>query len=158
MSSGNIYMTPEGYEEAQKKLEALKQQRMEVSEEIGRARGFGDISENAEYHAAKEKQALVEERIAELENKLSRAQIMDDVDAPSDKVLLGTTVTLADTSGDLEMTYTMVSELESDPDAGKISITSPIGQAALGHKEGDVISVDLPKGVMEFTIKKIERL
>ena len=157
MSGGNIYMTPEGYEKSCKKLEELKQRRIEISEEIGVARGFGDISENAEYDAAKEKQALVETRIAELESKLNRAQVMDDSDAPSDKVLLGTTVTLADVSGDLEMTYTMVSELESDPDEGRISITSPIGQAALGHKEGEVISVDLPKGVMEFEIRKIER-
>jgi len=157
MSGGSIYMTPEGYEKAKKRLESLEEQRMEISEEIGRARGFGDISENAEYDAAKDKQALVEERIAELESKLNRAQVMDDTDGPSDKVLLGTTVTLADTSGDMEMTYTLVSELESDPDGGKISIESPVGKAALGHKEGDTIRVELPKGVMEFTIQKIER-
>ena len=150
-------MTPEGYEKAKKKLAALKDQRLEVSEEIGIARGFGDISENAEYHAAKEKQAFIEGRIGELESKLNRAQVMDGTEGPSDQVLLGTTVTMVDASGDLEMTYTMVSELESDPDGGEISIASPIGQAALGHKEGDVISVDLPKGVMELTVTKIER-
>ena len=94
-------------------------------------------------------------RVAELEDKLSRVEIMDDNDAPSDKVLLGTTVTL-DSDG-LEMTYTMVSALEADPDAGKISVDSPIGSAALGHSEGDVITVQLPKGPMEFTIRRITR-
>jgi transcription elongation factor GreA len=155
MSMGEKYISREGFEAAQKELDELKKKRYEVAAEIGKAREFGDISENAEYHAAKERQGFIEKQIAELEDKLSRVEIMDDNDAPSDRVLLGTTVTL-DSDG-LEMTYTMVSALEADPDAGKISIDSPIGSGALGHKEGDVITVELPKGPMEFTIKKITR-
>jgi len=151
------YMSREGYEKARERLEQLKRQREEISEEIGRARGFGDISENAEYDAAKEKQALVEKQIADLESRLSRVQVLDDAEVPTDKALLGAAVTIRDEETDVEMTYTLVSELESDPDAGKISISSPVGKALLGRGEGEVVRVELPRGVREFRIVKIER-
>ncbi len=151
------YVSPEGYAEAQKKLEALKDQRVEISAEIGRAIDFGDISENAEYDAAKDKQALVEARIADLESKLSRAQVIDNSFLPDDKVLVGATVTLEDLSDGEEIEYTVVSALEADPDRDKISVDSPVGQALLTHEVGDTVEIQVPVGTLTYKVLKIER-
>jgi transcription elongation factor GreA len=151
------YMSPEGYAEALKRLEALKDKRVEISAEIGRAIGFGDISENAEYDAAKDKQAMVESRIGELESKLSRAQVIDNSTLPDDKILVGTTVTLEDLSDGEEIEYTMVSALEADPDLDKISVDSPVGQALLTHEVGDTVKIEVPVGTLKYKVLKIER-
>lgn len=156
--SDNIYMTRKGYDEALQRLEALKNQREDIAKEIGRARAFGDISENAEYDAAKDKQGLNEGRIHDLENQLAIAQVMGDNETlPSDKVLVGITVTIVDVSDGEVSEYTMVSPLEADPDQGRISTQSPLGQALLGRKVGEVAELKAPRGTMKYKIKKIVR-
>lgn len=158
MSMQRIYLTRKGYEELCEKLEFLKTvRRREISKEIGKAIAQGDISENAEYDAAKEAQALNEERVAELEDKLSRAQIIDDEDIPKDKAYIGATLTLKDLNSGEEIKYTLLSELEADYEQGKISVTSPVGKALLGHKENDIVEVRIPAGTLKYKILKISR-
>ena len=158
MSMQRIYLTRKGYEELCEKLEFLKTvRRREISKEIGKAIAQGDISENAEYDAAKEAQALNEERVAELEDKLSRAQIIDDEDIPKDKAYIGATLTLKDLNSGEEIKYTLLSELEADYEQGKISVISPVGKALLGHKENDIVEVRIPAGTLKYKILKISR-
>lgn len=158
MRIGYTYLTREGYEKLRKKLEHLKTvRRREISKEIGKAIAHGDISENAEYDAAKEAQALTEKRIAELENKLGYARIIDDEDIPKDQVLIGATAKLKDLDSREELQYTLVSELEADFSQGKISITSPVGKGLLGHKENETVEIKIPAGILRYQILKITR-
>ena len=158
MSRGDTYLTREGHEKLKKDLAYLKNVcRRKISREIGEAIAHGDISENAEYEAAKEEQGLNEKRIAELQGKLSRVQIIDDEDIPKDKVLIGATVKLKDLHSKEELQYTLVSEVEADYSQGKISITSPVGQGLLGHKENQTVKVKTPAGVLKYKILKISR-
>lgn len=158
MGAQGLYLTPEGYEKLRKELEYLKNvRRRELSEEIGRAIAQGDISENAEYDAAKEAQALNEKRIAELEEKLSNAQIIDDENIPKDEVRIGAKVLLKDLDSKKEFEYTLVSELEADLSQGKISVTSPVGRGLLGHKENETVEIKIPAGVLRYKILKITR-
>jgi transcription elongation factor GreA len=158
MSDANVYLTREGYEKLLRELEHFKTvRRRELSEAIGQARAMGDISENAEYDAAKDAQALNEKRIAELEEKLARAQIVDDAGISKDEVLFGATVTLKDLDTDEQLQYLLVSELEADYNQGKISVTSPVGEALLGHKENDIVEVKVPAGKLRYKILKITR-
>ena len=158
MNIGYIYLTREGYEKLRKKLEHLKTvRRREISKEIGKAIAHGDISENAEYDAAKEAQALTEKRIAELENKLGCVRIIDDEDIPKDQVLIGATVKLKDLDSGEELRYTLVSELEADFSQGKISVTSPVGKGLLGHRENESIEIKIPAGILRYQILKITR-
>jgi transcription elongation factor GreA len=151
-------MTQKGYDEALKRLEELKNLRDEIAQEIGRARAFGDISENAEYDAAKDKQGMNERRIHDLENQLAVAQIMGAHEVlPTDKVLVGITVTIEDVSDGEVSEYTMVSPLEADPDQGRISIQSPLGQALLGRAVGDIAELKVPRGAIKYKITRIER-
>lgn len=154
----DTYVTRDGYEKIRKELEFLKSvKRRELSKEIAKARSHGDISENAEYEAAKEAQGLNEKRIAELEEKLSRTQILDDSDIPKDEALLGASIKLKDIDTSEEMVYTLVSELEADFSQGKISVTSPVGRALLGHKKGEAINIDVPAGKLRYKILEITR-
>ena len=154
----NIHLSPEGYEKLRKELESLKTvKRRELSKAIGEARAHGDISENAEYDAAKDAQGLNEKRIAELEEKLSNAQILDDTDMPKDQALIGATVELKDLDSGEELRYTMVSELEADFSQGKISVTSPIGEGLLGHKVNETVEIEVPAGILKYKIVKISR-
>ena len=157
MAGDTIYMSSEGYEKARQELDKLKERRGEISKAIGVAREFGDISENAEYDSAKEEQAFNEKKIAELEDKLARAQILDTSKLPEGKVVIGTTVLLEDMEDGFEMEYTIVSELEADPSSGTISIKSPVAQGLLGHAEGDEVEIEVPKGTLQYKIKKITR-
>lgn len=158
MNIGYVYLTREGYEKLRKKLEHLKTvRRREISKEIGKAIAHGDISENAEYDAAKEAQALTEKRIAELENKLGCVRIIDDEDIPKDQVLIGATVKLKDLDSGEELRYTLVSELEADFSQGKISVTSPVGKGLLGHRENESIEIKIPAGILRYQILKITR-
>ncbi len=158
MGKENIYLNQEGYEKIRKKIEFLKTiRRRELSKEIGTARAHGDISENAEYDAAKEAQGLNEKRIAELEEKLARVQIFDDKDIPKDKALIGATVKLKDLNSKEEFQYTLVSELEIDFSQGKISITSPVGKGLLGHKQNEIVDIKTPAGIVKYKILKISR-
>lgn len=155
---GAIYLTSEGYENLKKELKFLKTtRRRQLSEEIGRAREFGDLSENAEYDAAKEAQAFNEKKIAELEEKLAHAQILDESAMAKDRALIGATVTLKDLDSKEELRYTLVSELESDFSQGKISVTSPVGKALLGHKKDEVVEVKIPAGTLKYKIAEISR-
>lgn len=158
MGLGDIYLTREGYEKLTKELEYLKTtRRRELSKAIGAARAHGDISENAEYDAAKEAQGLNEKKIAELEDKLSRGRILDDEDMPKDEALLGATVTLQDLDTEEEVVYMLVSEEEADYTEGKISANSPVGQALLGHKVGSTLEIKVPAGILKYKVLKISR-
>jgi transcription elongation factor GreA len=157
MSSGNIYLTKAGYEKLSQELEKLKNKRKEISKAIGEARAHGDLSENAEYDAAKEAQALNEKKIAELEEKLSRARILEEKDIPQDQIFLGATVTLRDLDTGEEFQYTLVSEMEADLAENKISITSPVGKGLLKHKVGEIVEIKVPAGILSYQILKIER-
>jgi transcription elongation factor GreA len=158
MGLGDVYLTRQGHEKLAKDLEYLKTtKRREISKAIGVARAHGDISENAEYDAAREAQGLNEKRIAELEDKLARGRIIDDEDIPKDQVLVGATVRLCDLDTNEEISYTLVSEEEADYTQGKISLTSPVGAALLGHKAGSIVEIKVPAGILKYKVIKISR-
>lgn len=153
------YLSKEGYEKLDAELRDLKTRgRKEIAEEISEARAKGDLSENAEYDAAKEAQGHLEKKIAELENTLATASIIDEKNIDDTKAYLLSTVTILNKNTDKEMKYTLVSKDEADFKAGKISVDSPIGQAILGKEVGDVVDVKVPAGKLTLEIKKIERL
>ena len=154
----DIYLTRGGYEKLMEELDFLKnKKRRGLSKAIGEARAHGDISENAEYDAAKEAQGLNEKRIAELESKLAQARILDDEDITSDEVLIGATVTLKDLDSQEVLEYMLVSETEADYAEGKVSVTSPVGEGLLNHKEKDIVEIKVPAGFLRFEILKIRR-
>lgn len=158
MSSGNVYLTHEGYEKLRKELEYLQNvKRKEFSKAIGEARLHGDLSENAEYTYAKEAQALNEKKIAELEDKLSRAKLIDENAMSKDEILIGAKVGLKDLDSGEELEYCLVSEEEADYSSGKISVTSPVGQALIGHKENETVKIKVPAGTLRYKILKISR-
>ena len=152
-----MYLTHEGHEKLEKKLKNLKAKRTKLSEAIGKARDHGDISENAEYDAAKDAQGLNEKRIAELENSLANAQILDDSQMKKDEALLGATVKIKDLDSGEESTYTLVAELEADYSQGKISVESPIGKGLLGHKKGATVEIEVPAGTLKYKVISISR-
>lgn len=156
--AGEVYLTKEGFEKLQKELERLKTvERVRISKAIGEARLLGDISENAEYDSAKDAQAHCEARIAELEEKLARVRIIENENIPKDKAFIGAIVTLIDMDSEVEERYTLVSHEEANYDQGKISIQSPIGKALLGKSLNEVVSINVPAGVLKYKIIKIER-
>ena len=153
-----VYLTRAGYEKLVNELEQLKNvERRKISKAIGEARLQGDISENAEYDAAKDAQAHCEARIAELEMKLSNVRIIEDQNIPSDKVYIGALVTVEDAQTKEKSTYMLVSPEESDYEQNKLSIFSPIGQGLMGHAVGDQIDVKVPAGDLTLTIMAIKR-
>lgn len=155
---GDIYLTKEGYNKLMEELEYLKTtRRRELSKAIGEARAQGDISENAEYDAAKDAQGLNEKRIAELEEKLSSAQILDDANMPKDEVLIGAKVKLKDLDTGEELEYTLVSEVEADYSLGKISVSSPVGKGLLNHKLNETVEIKIPAGILRYQILSISR-
>lgn len=154
--SDRLPMTQTGYEKIQTEVKHLKSvERPSIVKEIEIARAHGDLSENAEYHAAKEKQGHVEGRIAILEDKLARAQVIDPTGQSTDAVRFGLTVDLEDAGTGEELTYTILGEEEADAANGKISISSPIARALLGKQVGDSVTVRVPKGTREFEILEI---
>lgn len=158
MAGGHITLTREGRDKICKELDKLKsEKRREIAKALAEARAHGDLSENAEYDAAKEAQAMNEKRIRELEDTLARARIIDEKDIPKDEALLGATVTVKDTSSGEEFDYMLVSEEEADFMENKISVSSPVGKALLGHKVGDEVDVEVPAGTIKYTITKITR-
>ena len=152
----NIFLTREGREKLIKEMEQLQKRKPQIQEEIARAREHGDLKENAEYHAAKEALTNLMRRMADLNDKLSRARLIDEQNIDAGKVLIGATVTIKDEDGE-EFTYSLVDSEESNPDENKISVQSPLAQGLLEHKEGDICIVDLPAGKRKFEIVKISR-
>lgn len=158
MEEKDVFLTAEGLKKLEVELEELKTvKRQEIAEKIKIARDFGDLSENSEYDEAKNEQALLEERIAKIDNMIANAKIIDEQEIDTNLVNLGNTVTLVVKSTGKEMTYTIVGSAESDPLSGKISNESPVGRAILGKKKGNTVQVQLPNGnVMDYKIKKIK--
>ena len=151
-----VILTKEGKEELEKRLEFLKvTKRAEITERIKTAREFGDLSENAEYDAAKNEQAMIEGEILEIENKLKYAVIIKDSAIKTGLVSLGSKVDFVDDDTNEEFTYEIVGTTEADVELGRISNESPIGNALLGRKAGDNVKVTVPAGVTSITVKKV---
>ena len=151
-----VILTKEGKEELEKRLEYLKvEKRAEITERIKTAREFGDLSENAEYDAAKNEQAMIEGEILEIENKLKYAVIIKDSATKKGTVSLGSKVDFIDDETGELLTYEIVGTTEADVESGRISNESPVGNALLGRKAGDKISVKVPMGITNLTIKKV---
>ena len=148
-------MLQEGFEKLQEQLKSLKAERPEIIDSIEEARAHGDLSENAEYHAAKERQGQVEASIADLEDKLSRAQIIDPSMLSGDKIVFGATVTLLD-EDDKPVRYQIVGQAEADAKEGKISYNSPLGRALIGRKIDDEVEVTVPAGDKFYLVSNIE--
>jgi transcription elongation factor GreA len=152
-----IPMTASGYSALEVELRHRQQvERPRIIQQITEARGHGDLSENAEYHAAKETQSLNEGRIAELEDKISRAEVIDVSKLSGDTITFGATVTLVDEDTDEKKAWQIVGETEADAKAGRISITSPLGRALIGKKKGASVEVNTPKGAKAYEVLKVE--
>ncbi|MCL2761396.1 MAG: transcription elongation factor GreA [Desulfuromonadales bacterium] len=152
-----VPMTKEGFDILQEELKRLiREERPQVIQDIAEARAHGDLSENAEYDAAKNKQGFIEGRINELQDKLARAYVVDLANLTPDKVVFGATITLYDTQNDEEVTYKIVGEEEADIKVGKISCTSPVGKALIGHRLDDTVRVKVPSGLKEYEITDIK--
>jgi transcription elongation factor GreA len=149
-------MLAEGYEKLQSEVRHLKTvERPAIIDAIEEARGHGDLSENAEYHAAKERQGHVESQIADLEDRLSRAMVIDPKTLSGDKVIFGATVHLIDDSKK-KIKYQIVGQTEADAKMGRISYSSPLGRALIGRSVGDDVEVSAPSGDKYYVIKKVE--
>lgn len=154
--SGKVPMTKEGYGKLNEELDRLKtKERPAVIKEIETARAFGDLSENAEYHAAKNKQSFIEGKIGSINDKLARAEVIDISKIPRNRVVFGITVVLEDMETFKEVKYQLVGEDEADVDNGKISITSPVARALIGKEPDDTAVVVTPKGKKEYTILEL---
>lgn len=152
-----VPMTVLGYQKLKEEVKRLKSvDRPETSKAIEVARAHGDLSENAEYTAAKEKQSFIEGRIAEIESKLALAQVIDPATLSGDRVVFGATVTLQDTNTEEEVTYQIVGLDEADLKAGKISVTSPMARAMIGKHEGDEFTMKSPKGDRDYEIVRVQ--
>jgi transcription elongation factor GreA len=152
-----VPMTAEGYNALEAELKTLKSvERPSVIAAISEARTHGDLSENAEYHAAKERQSFIEGRIAEIEDKIARAQVIDVTRLSGATIKFGATVTVLDEDTEDEAVYKIVGEDEANVRAGKVSITSPIARALIGKEVGDVVEVSAPGGAKSYEILKIE--
>ena len=156
--ANEIVMTKEGYDDLVKELNELKTtRRAEISEKIRVARGFGDLSENSEYDEAKNEQAIVEARILTLENQLKNVKIIEKSDTVKGTVSLGSFVTIRDVEFGDEMTYRIISSVESSNDMSTITDESPVGKALLDHKAGETVEVTIPSGAqIEYQIIKVE--
>ncbi|MBN2831620.1 MAG: transcription elongation factor GreA [Candidatus Omnitrophica bacterium] len=153
-----IYLTRSGHRKLLEELEYLKTvKRRQLSKAIGEARSHGDISENAEYDAAKDAQGLNEKKISELEEKLTYAKILDDTNMSKDEVLIGAKVKLKDLDTGEELEYMLVSGEEADYESGKISIASPIGSSLLNHKLNEIVEIKIPAGILKYKILQISR-
>jgi transcription elongation factor GreA len=147
-----VPMTPSGADKLRNELSRLKEERPKISREIGIARDHGDLSENAEYHAAKDRQGMVEARIKDIEDKLARAEIIDPSKLAGDKVRFGATVTLTNLDTDEEATYKIVGADEANIDEGSISVSAPLARALIGKSPGDEVTVNLPGGTRSYEI------
>jgi transcription elongation factor GreA len=152
-----VPMTGEGYQALDEELKRLKSvERPNVIAAIAEARSHGDLSENAEYHAAKERQGWIEGRIAEIEDKMARAQVIDVSKLSGGQVKFGATVSVVDEDTEEEARYQIVGEHEADVKMGKISVTSPLARGMIGKEVGDVVEINTPGGVKAYEILKLE--
>ncbi len=153
-----LLVTQEGYDKIVAEYDELVSvKRAEVAERIKEAISYGDISENAEYDSAKNEQAELEERIHELEEMLRKAKIVSEEEMKGDKVNIGLKVTVKDTDTGEKEVFSIVGATESDPFSGKISTESPVGKALIGKKKGETVAVEIPDGVLNYKIMKIEK-
>jgi transcription elongation factor GreA len=155
--SNEMPITKEGFDKVQEELDHLiKVEREELKVVIAEARELGDLKENAEYHAAKEKQGVVEGRIMQLQGVIANALVIVPSEVTADTVVFGATVTLLDVEKDETVTYKIVGETESDMKMGKVSYKSPLGKAIIGKEEGDTVIVKAPKGDIEYEVESFE--
>lgn len=158
MTGKEVILTYEGLKKLEEELELLRgTKRMEIKERIKQALSFGDLSENSEYDEAKNEQAYVEGRIAQIESMLKHARVIDEEDVSTEKVTIGSKVKLLDMEFNEEVVYTIVGSTEADPSKFKISNESPVGSALMQKKKGNVVEVAVPAGVLKFKILKIEK-
>jgi transcription elongation factor GreA len=156
MSSDRIPMTREGFDKKRAELERMKTVEMiEITKRVAAARELGDLSENAEYHAAREEQGILQARIQNLENELARAYIVDPATLPRDTVVFGCKVRVRDLDLDEVEEYELVGLGSENPDQNKILTTSPIGQGLLGKKKGETVEIPVPRGILRFEILDI---
>lgn len=148
-------MTPDGFQALKDELTKLKAERPKISQEIGTAREHGDLRENAEYHAAKEKQGMNEARIADIEDKLSRAEVIDPSQLSGERVKFGAIVLLEEIDSGKQVTYRIVGPDEADIDAGTISVTSPVAKALINREVGDEVKVRAPGGMRTYEIVEV---
>ncbi|MBW6513022.1 MAG: transcription elongation factor GreA [Desulfuromonadaceae bacterium] len=154
--SDNVPMTLEGHATLQEELKNLiRFERPKVVKDIEIARGHGDLSENAEYDAAKDRQGMIEGRIRDLSDKLARAQVIDVSQIAADKIVFGAKVTMLDVDTEIEVTYQLVGEDEANLKLGKISVTSPVGRALIGHQVDDEVRIKVPSGTKVYEIINI---
>lgn len=152
------YYTAEGLKKLKKELEHLEHvERPRVSNEIAEARDKGDLSENAEYHAAKEEQSLLELKIAKMKEVVANARVVDESKLDTSKVLIHSVVKIKNTVTNMEFSYTLVADSETDIQSGKLSVNSPVGKGLLGKKVGDIAEIKVPNGIMKFEILDISR-
>jgi len=151
------YLTKEGLKKLQQELQALQKQRIQLTEEVNQAASLGDLRENAEYHAARERLQHVSRRLAELDAKLTQVRLVDDLEVAEGEARIGTRVTLEDLVDHERNTYVLVGPDEADPAAGKLSIASPLGKILLGKKPGAEVTLALPKSVGKYRVLTVER-
>ena len=157
MASEKVPMLEEGHRMLEEEAKRLKQERPEIVEAIEVARAHGDLSENAEYHAAKERQGQIEAMLADVEDRLARAMVIDPTTLSGDKVVFGATVTLLD-EDDKTIKYQLVGQTEADAKIGRISYNSPLGRALIGRTVGEDVEVSTPSGEKYYEISKLEFL
>ncbi len=155
MSHDRLYITAEGLEKMKRDLAALCERRLVVADTIEQARSLGDLSENAEYHAAKEEQAMVHAKIRDFEDKIARAVVLDTQERDTSKAYLGATVRAQNLKTNSETTFMLVGPAEADISVGKISAQSPVGKALMGRAVGDEVAAQTPGGAMTFKILDI---
>jgi len=155
--NSRVPMTQKGYQRLMEELKRLKSvERPRLVQEIEEARGHGDLSENAEFHAAKERQSLLDVQIREIEDRLARAQVIEVSKLSGNKVVFGATVSLADGATGEKVVYKIVGDHEAEPKNGKISISSPVARALIGRCEGDEVEVRTPTGIRTFEILRLD--
>ncbi len=155
MASDKVPMLAEGYRQIEEEVKRLRLERPEIIDSIEEARAHGDLSENAEYHAAKERQGQVEAMLADLEDRLSRALVIDPTELSGDRVVFGATVTLIDEE-EKKIRYQLVGQQEADAKVGRISFNSPLGRALIGKEKGEDVEVTTPAGDRYYRVSKIE--
>ncbi len=154
---GYTYLTKAGLKKLQDELKALQKQRRELIDEVEQARQLGDLRENAEYHAARERLQHVTQRLSELDAKLTQVQLIDDLPVAQDEARIGVHVTLRDLQTKEEFSYMLVGSEEADPPNGRLSIESPLGKSLLGKKKGEKFTLTLPKTVVPYLVVDVNR-